>query len=181
MNSRFKRAVSSLPLATALMFGIALPGSGQRRADSINFGAQTFQVGMSKADALSRLALCCSLTGRDDSFTVTSKGPPFEMYGGIRFADGVVVSVERDLSQFQETGSVVLAQTIYRRLSELSNSDGHAVSVRTSQTEGTNVTMRDITLSFPNGRSLVIEINKVDADAGKMKDWVSLEEYLRKP
>jgi hypothetical protein len=63
VNSRSKFAMSSLPLTIAMAFGLALPGSGQRAAESIHFGAQTFQVGMSKSEALSRLALCCNLSG----------------------------------------------------------------------------------------------------------------------
>jgi hypothetical protein len=117
----------------------------------------------------------------DDSFTVSSKGPPYELYGSISFESDKVTSIGRDLNQFQETESVVLAQALYRRLAELSDANVRAVGIRTSQTEGTNVTIRDIILSFPNGRSIVIEISKVDADAGKMKDWVDFKEYLEKP
>lgn len=112
---------------------------------------------------------------------MSSKGPPYELYGSISFESDKVTSIGRDLNQFQETESVVLAQALYRRLAELSDANVRAVGIRTSQTEGTNVTIRDIILSFPNGRSIVIEISKVDADAGKMKDWVDFKEYLEKP
>ncbi len=135
---------------------------------------------MSKDEAMSRLALCCKLTGRDDSFEIMSKGSPFQTYGGIRFAKGEVVSVTRDVAQFQEGASVKLAQALYRELSEMSTANGQNVRLRISETEGTDVTIRYVTLSFPNGRSVAIEINKVDS-VPNMTDWVDVKEYLEKP
>ena len=72
-------------LAAALLFcstgKLKAEGNPQDgKAVTIQLGTQVFQVGMSKTEAMSRLALCCKLSGGDDSFSVMSKEAPSEIY-----------------------------------------------------------------------------------------------------
>jgi hypothetical protein len=171
------RAVLGAVLATLCL---AFPTASQQPEEAIVIEGQRFELGMSKDAALARIAECCMFIGN----IISSKGPPVVPRGAIWFADGKVVTVRRDVGQFQEAESIVLGQTLYRLITEFTKTHGRLATVYTGETEGEGFTMRDISLDFRNGRRVILEINKVDANpkaVTKIGDWVDVYEVLEKP
>jgi hypothetical protein len=167
------------------LFGVAPPTVSQHPGEAIFIGGQGFELGMPKDVALSKLAECCTLSGSGDVFTIEPKHPPYYTSGIVWFAGGKVVRLLGHVAQFREAESVDLGQTLYRSIKELTNSESLRVTVNTQEIEGQGVTVRDIFLYFGNGRSLVLEINKVDVNPNKgtalIGDWVDVNDELEKP
>jgi hypothetical protein len=192
-------------VALLAMFCLAAPTESQQPAEAIVIAGQRFELGMPKDAALANLAECCKLDGSGDSFTIEPKQPPYEMLGGVWFAGGKVVRLSLNDGQYQEQESVNLGQTLYGLLSELSHSEikratlqGGGVEVRgkvtrseeeavllqISEVESGTMTIRMFSLRFRNGRRVVLEIYKPDANpkaARKVSDWVDVSEVLEKP
>jgi hypothetical protein len=162
---------------------LASPTASQQPEEAIVIAGQRFEIGMPKEAALARLAECCILNGPGDSFIIVSKRPPIDR-GSIRFADGKVATVRRDVGEFQESESIILAQTLFRLIRELTHSHPARVSVQTDETEGEGATIRDVSLEFSDGRRVILEVSKVDANpkaAVQIPDWVNVYEVLEKP
>ncbi len=157
------------------------PANAQSGRETINFAGQDFELGMSKGEALKRLALCCKINGGDDSYFVETKQSPFEILGGIWFTSETVSMLKKDAAQFTNGESVNLGQTLYRLLSRIPGSNPQPVVLETGTVEGTNVTIRTVKLRFASGRSVVLEIDKVDANRSNMSDFTSVSELLEKP
>ncbi|HEV2490724.1 MAG TPA: hypothetical protein VGT03_13025 [Candidatus Acidoferrales bacterium] len=176
-----KRAAPAALLALCCLAPLT---ESQQPAEAIVIGGQRFELGMPKDAALAKLAECCTLNGSGDVFSIEPKQPPFEIWGTVWFAAGKVVRLRAHIDQFQETQSVDLGQTLYRSIKELTASQGLRVTVHTEETEGQGSTTRDIYFNFANGRSLVLEINKVDSNP-KYKlpvgDWVDVFNELGEP
>jgi hypothetical protein len=81
--------------------------------EAVFFEGQRLELGMSKSEALARLAECCRMTGSKDSFFLASKhGPPFRMLGAIWFAEDKVSELKLHLDQFQERESSKLGRLL---------------------------------------------------------------------
>jgi len=171
-------------LAVALM---VLGLDAQNPPQVITLGGQTFEIGMSREKALAELSTCCTISPgapEPDSWSVTTKGPPFEILGFIWFAKGKVSMIRRDRGQFRQEEAVSLAQSLFRLISEAEQSGSQMGMIETATEEGTNLTIRTITLRFRSGKSIVLDIHKVDLNQnqkGKMGDWVDLGDTLAEP
>jgi len=157
---------------------------GQRSPEAMTLGGQRFEIGMSKEEALAELSMCCSIAPAapaPHSWSVKTSGPPFESLGFIWFAKGKVSMVEQSHGQFQQADAVNLAQSLFRIISADSRSKSEATITQTDTTEGSNLTIRTVTLRFGSGRSVVLTINKVDPNRAKMGDWVEINERLENP
>lgn len=181
-NMWLRRMTASMVILICflIIWGVTPTVRGQNRGETIILEGQTFEVGMSKQDALARLSICCKISGRDDSYFVTSKESPYNIMGGIWFADDKVSMVKKESGQFMNGEAINFGQTLFRLLSEISHSKEQAIVLQTSTKEGSNATFRNISLQFSNGRSVVVLISKVDANNSGLPDAVDVYELLEK-
>lgn len=171
-----------LSICFIFVFGVwTNSANGQNVRETINFAGQDFELGISKREALKRLALCCKIDGSDDSYFVETKQSPFEVLGGIWFTNEKVSMLKKDAAQFNNGESVNLAQTLYRLLSRTPIPIPQPVVLEAGTEEGSNVTVRRVKLRFASGRSVVLEIDKVDANRSNLPDFTSVSEFLEKP
>jgi hypothetical protein len=183
---------------------LAFPTESQQPAEGIVIAGQRFEIGMPKEGALAKLAECCNLSGSGDSFVIFAKQPHFGS-GSVSFANGKVVSLGLNDGQYKEQDSVSLAQTLYELFSEYSHSEkkrgtvqvggvevrgnvtvteGEPMVLSIGEIESGTMTLRTVSLRFRNGRSVVLRINKPDANpkaAVQIPDWVDVWEELDKP
>jgi hypothetical protein len=153
--------------------------SVQRSTEAVYFGTQRFELGMPKSEALARLAECCRLSGSKDSFFVEKKESPFDIIGAVWFVGDKVSELKLDLNQFQDQESAKLGLLLFRTASEITHSEPEPVILETNAQEIRGGTMRTLSLTLKNGRSLVIEANTSDP-GGKVgpRDWVDVYELL---
>jgi hypothetical protein len=149
----------------------------QGKRETMNFGGQEFSIGMPKEQALSKLALCCRISGFGNGYFIESKAEPIEIIGRIFFEGGRVSLIQRDVNYFSEDEAINLGQTVYRLLAKISESTPQRVLLETNSTELRNGTLREVTLTFSSGKGVAIRVNKVDASSG-MRDSVDVSESL---
>ncbi len=178
-ENRWLRRTSFCALLLAA-FMLVSAASGQRPTQTVVFGGQRLQPGMSKSEALARLAQCCRLSGSQDSFFVMAKDPSAEILGSIWFAGDKVSELRLDLGQFQDEQSVKLGLLLYRTLSEMTDSQLQSATVSTENQEMENGTGRTLAITLKNGRSLALEAGTIDPGEKNLpRDWVDVYEELR--
>jgi hypothetical protein len=164
------------------------------------FSGKRLFVGMSKSDAVSALSACCELNppagtenaalSRDSGrlighFIVSRDNTSPRILGSVYFSGGKVVRVTRPLDGDFDPESddvVAFARAINRGLSSGNDNTEAVVHVSTRHSRATNGGSEIISLSFPNGRGVELQIVTLDSPSktGK-RDSVGLDEILELP
>lgn len=157
-DRRLRACVVALALVSLVPWVAAQPAR-----ETMVLGGQTLWPGMPKSDVLAKLQECCTLSNPNgDSSFVRTKAP--SKYGGtIWFSDGKLETIEQDVDSFRQPEAVNLGQALYRSALDISKSKSAMVMLSTNTLEATNGTGRRLILSFTNGRSLQMEVVKLDA------------------
>jgi hypothetical protein len=135
---------------------------------------------MPKSEALARLEECCRFSGSEDSFFVWRKESPFDIIGSIGFVGDKVSVLQLELTQFQDEDSAKLGLLLFRAASQMTHSKPEPVVLATKAQEIKGGTIRTLSITLKNGRSLVIEANTSDpgGKVGLPRDWVDVYELL---
>jgi hypothetical protein len=180
-----------------LYFGLALCllqastlWSQEQKPAGFYFGGKEFHLGMSYADAMSRLSECCTLspparTIKEDSNTPSGKETGYfilskdksspEMLGGIWFRNNKISSISRELARDVDSSDDNLVAFIREFKRSLPEETTTAIMTITHE-QASNGESDIVTLSFPSGRKLVIRIITLDSSTNSKRDSVTLEE-----
>lgn len=152
--------------AVCVLLAVVLVPTSLGQGSDIVIGGQAFRVGMSRADAMTRLDTCCHLTGGDNSFFIwTKNGPPSEILGGIWFSGGRVSMLRLDRAHSEDPTTAAFALSLYPILLESTTPNPSAATIGTSTTELANGTERAITIRFASGKSITMSVGSLDGRA----------------
>ncbi len=189
-----------------LAFCVTLSLAADQKPPVFYFGGKRLFVGMPKSEAVASLSACCKLSPPADSeneklsadtgqmvghFILSRGEAPQRILGGIFFAGGKVARINRPLAEEdfnpQSDDVVAFARALDRALSPTTG-DSHAivfVSVRHERVS--NAESEVLSLSFPNGRGVELQIATLDRPPSNAppefskRDGVSLNEILEPP
>lgn len=181
-------------LILALATCMVLPLSAGQKPPEFYFGGQRLTLGMPVSNVAALLSTCCVLTpplGTSDSgagghFIRTKDGPPYRLLGSISFRDGKVSLISRRIdSDFdgENDEAVHLARALYRALAPTIGDSSSSILVSVQHMRLGNGEGDTLSLSFPNGRGIELQIVTLDSPSkftGK-RDSVTLEEILEPP
>lgn len=181
-----------------LCFTMAL--AADQKPPAFYFGGKPIFVGMPQADAVAILTACCKFTPPANSedenppgaqhlsghFILAKDKAPSAMLGSIFFSGGRVIQIDRPLDDdvnAESDDAVALARAIDRSLSAGVAESSATVTVSSHHQPMRGAESNVLTLIFPNGRGIELQIFTLDAPSkttGK-RDSVSLNEVLEAP
>ena len=180
-------------LAAAL--ALVLPLSAGQREPEFYFSGKSLTVGMAESSAVTSLAACCTLTPAVNAsdkpevgghFIRTKEGPPYRILGSIFFRNGRVSRIERPLDEDFDGYNddvVRVARALYRALAPTTGDSSSTVSLSLQHLRMSNANGDVLSLSFPNGRGIQLQITTLDNPDSitNKRDAVTLDEVLELP
>jgi hypothetical protein len=178
----------------ALCFTVSL--AADQNLPAFYFGGHRLFVGMPKTEAVAALSDCCKLSPPADSendkadahtdshFIVSKQESSQGMFGTILFVDGKVARITRALDDKLDNYSddaVALARALDRSLLRDTNGSSVTVVVSEEHERASNADAEILSLTFPNGRSIemqIVTLDTPDKATGK-RDSVTLDEVLQ--
>ncbi len=175
---------------------LVLPLAADQKPPVFVFGGKQLYVGMSKHEAVGSLAACCRLSPPAEMEVQTTEGvmsghmilpkeeSPQRVLGTVYFSGGKIVRITRSLDDEIDTWNnhvVAFARAINRALSPTMGDSEMTVRVSVRHERLTNGESDVLSLSFPNGRGIQIQIGTLDKplDAHTNKrDFATLDEIL---
>jgi hypothetical protein len=193
-----KRTVVAL-FALCVTFSLA----ADQKPPVFYFGAQRLFVGMPKSEAVVLLSKCCKLSPPADSGTeklsaetgkmlghfIISKenDQQGQIIGTIYFEGGKVVRITRpmDADKFDPVSDdvVAFARAFERGFSTEISTSPAIVYVSARHDRATNADAEVLSLSFPNGRTVELQVVTLDtpSESTGKRDSVGLDEVLEAP
>jgi hypothetical protein len=175
----------------ALCFTVSL--AADQNPPALYFGGHRLFVGMPKTEAVVALSECCTLSPPADSenekapdshFIVSKQKSSQGMLGSVFFVGGKVARITRALDDTLDNYSddaVALARALDRSLLRDTNGSSVTVVVSEEHERASNADAEILSLTFPNGRSIEMQIVTLDTPdkmTGK-RDSVTLDEALQ--
>lgn len=195
------RRSSFLARIVALGFCIVFPLSAGQKPPEFYFGGHSLNVGMSESDALAAISACCTLvppvnpwdeaesgsTGMVGGHFIRPKeGPPYGFLGSIFFQNRRVSRITRPLDENFDGYNddvVRVARALYRAVAPTTGDSSVTVSLSVQHVRMTNAEEDILSLSFPNGREIELQVVTLDNPdkTTKKRDAVTLDEVLEAP
>jgi hypothetical protein len=187
-------------LAFALLVVSCVPLAADQNPPALYFGGHRFVVGMSKTDALAALSDCCKLSPPDTSkdfiagtdklaghFIILKGQSDQGIAGTIFFASGKVAEIDRpidsDKYDYASSDVVGFARALDRALAQDVGDSSAAVRLSAQHVRSSNGDGENLSISFPNGRTVQLQIITLDTPlAGTTaRDSVNLNEIVEAP
>lgn len=192
----YKRTVLAL-LGLCVTFSLA----ADQKPSVFYFGGKGLFVGMPKSEAVAILSACCKLsppadskienmsvdTGRMLGHLILAKEESAQrVLGTIFFVGEKIAEIDRPLDDTFDSNSddvVALARALDRNLSQETGDSSAKVFVYAQHERMQNAESEILSLTFPNGRGVVLTIYTLDAPSKltNKRDSVSLDEVLVAP
>jgi len=136
-------------------------------------GGRAFRIGMPRQEAMALITDCCRTSGSNpDAFFLMPKTGNFDIIGSIAFRADRVSELSASLKSTSERDSSDLVLTLFRAILNGRDLAAETVSLRAFAREAINGTSRNIVITYPNGRVLVL--SQLAGDKGTI--GVNLEE-----
>jgi hypothetical protein len=187
----FTNVLKQLILAIAVV--MVLPLSAGQKPPELYFGGQRLTLGMRVSDVVVATSACCKIspplnpsdTG-EGHFITPKDSSSSQLFGTVWFRDGKLSRISRSIdSEFDgyNEDAVHLARALQRALASTAGDSSSTMFLSVQHTRATNGAGDTISLSFPNGRGIelqVITLDNPDKSSNK-RDAVTLEEILGSP
>lgn len=180
-------------LILAIALCVVLPLSAGQKPPELYFGGHRLTLGMRVSDVAVATSDCCNFSpplrasDKGEGHFITSKEqPPISFLGTVWFMDGKVSRISRPIdSEFDGYNEDVvrLARTLQRALASTTGDSSSTLFLSVRHTRATNGAGDAISLSFPNGRGIELQVITLDDPQKETskRDAVSLEEILEAP
>jgi hypothetical protein len=188
---------ASTRLIIAIALGMVLPLSAGHKPPELYFGGQRLTLGMHVSDVAAATSKCCKIspplstlntgeaghfiTARDDS-----PNHPLGILGTVWFKGGklsrISQPIDSDFDGYNED-VVRLGRALERALASTTGDSSSTLFLSVQHTRATNGAGDTISLSFPNGRGIDLQIITLDnpEKSTNKRDAVTLEEFLESP
>jgi hypothetical protein len=192
-----KRAMGLLGFALVELCFV-LPLVADQKPPVFVFGGKQLYVGMFEHEAVASLAVCCKLSPPAETevekqpalegvmlghMILSKEGSTQRILGTVYFAGGKIVRITRSLDDELDTSNndvVTFARAIDRALSPTMGDSETTIRVSVRHERMSNAESEILSLSFPYGRGIQIQIgtlDKPDAHTNK-RDFATLDETL---
>lgn len=189
-------------ITVALLFCATFSLAADQKQPMFYFGGKGLFVGMPQSEALAVISACCKLSPPPtpemeraaasknvalSRFIFSNDESPRRMLGTIRFNDGKVARITRplDADKFNPVSEdvVAFARVLDRSLSPEGADANAVVFISRRHDRVSNGEGEFLTFSFPNGRSIELQISTLDTPSTEIggRDAVGLDEILESP
>jgi hypothetical protein len=188
MVNVLKRLIIAIALVTIL------PVSAGQKPPELYFGGQRLTLGMRVSDVAAATSACCNISpplatvdsGDVGHFISAKDNSPNRFLGTIWFKGGklsrISQPIDSDFDGYNED-AVGLGRALERALASATGDSSSTMFLSVQHTRATNGEGDTISLSFPSGRGIELQVITFDnpVKATNKRDAVTLEEILESP
>jgi hypothetical protein len=126
-------------------------------------GGKSFRIGMPRQEAMALIRECCTTQGSEDGmFLIQKTGDFFNIVGTIFFKDGQVSKLVRSEKYTGNKDASDFVLALYRSILNGQTTSHAVITISAFPEELSNGTMRNILLTYPDGRKLRVTQHAVD-------------------